>query len=66
MCIDADNVTVLNHQAFVNLLFSSPEALQLVNFAQLSDDLKELIGSTRFLRLEEREPEDNSVSALKL
>ena len=66
MGINADNVTVIDHELLVGLLFGGPEALKLVDLAELSDDLKEFISGTGFLRLEERKPENNCVSVGEL
>lgn len=66
MGINADNVTVIDHELLVSLLFGGPEALELVDLAELSDDLKEFISGTGFLRLEERKPENNCVSVGEL
>lgn len=64
--IDADNVTVIDHELLISLLFGSPEALELVDLAQLPDDLEEFISGTGFLWLEEREPENDGISVFKL
>jgi len=66
MGIDADNVAVFDHDLLISLLLGGPEALELVDLAQLSDDLEEFISGTSFLRLEEGEPENDGVSVLEL
>jgi len=66
MLVNADNVTVIDHELLVCLLFGGPEALKLVDLAELSDHLEEFIGGTGFLWLEEREPEHDSVGVSEL
>jgi hypothetical protein len=66
MGINADNVALINHNLLVSLLFGGPEALELVDLAQLSDNLEEFISGTSFLWLEEREPENNGIGVLEL
>jgi len=66
MGINADNVTVIDHELLVGLLFGGPEALELVDLTELSDDLEEFISGTGFLWLEERKPENNCVSVGEL
>ena len=63
--VDADNVAVIDHELLISLLLSSPEGLDLVDFAQLSDNLEEFISSASFLWLEERKPENNGVIVLE-
>jgi hypothetical protein len=66
MGINADNVAVIDHKLLISLLFGGPEALEFIDLAQLSDDLEEFISSTSFLWLEERKPENDSVSVSEL
>lgn len=63
--INADNMVGLMHNQFVTGFLGGPEVLNFVDFAELSDGLEELIGSTCLLWLEERQPEDLGFNTLK-
>ena len=54
----------LVHNQFVTGFLGGPKVLNLVDLTELSDGLKELIGGTCLLWLEERQPEDLGVNTV--
>lgn len=61
LVVDSNDVALINHDLLELLLLGGPVVLELVDLAELSDDLEELISSACLLWLEEGQPEDLSV-----